>query len=85
MTKKKKILITVVVIIAILIVVFAVIIGHFVKSDLTMESNLTKEITEINLLIENNSKDTSSIDQRLNTINTSGDYVLVESCVKLYD
>lgn len=81
---KKKILITIAVVIVILIVTFSVIIGHFVKSDLTMESDLTKEITEINLLIENNSKDTSSIDQRLNTINTSGDYVLVEKAAKRY-
>ena len=48
-----------------------------------MENDLTKEVTEINLLIENNSKDTD-IDKRLNTINTSGDYMLVEKAAKRY-
>lgn len=80
---KKKLLITIIIIITILIIAVAVIFGHFIKNDLTMENNLTKEVTEINLLIENNSKDTD-IDKRLNTINTSGDYMLVEKAAKRY-
>ena len=83
MKKKKKLLITIIIIITILIIAVAVIFGHFIKNDLTMENNLTKEVTEINLLIENNSKDTD-IDKRLNTINTSGDYMLVEKAAKRY-
>ena len=83
MKKKKKLLITIIIIITILVIAVAVILGHFIKNDLTMENNLTKEVTEINLLIENNSKDTS-IDKRLNTINTSGDYMLVEKAAKRY-
>ena len=80
---KKKILITIIIIITVLVIAVAVIFGHFIKNDLTMENNLTKEVTEINLLIENNSKDTN-IDKRLNTINTSGDYMLVEKAAKRY-
>ena len=83
MKKKKKLLITIIIIITILVIAVAVILGHFIKNDLTMENDLTKEVTEINLLIENNSKDTS-IDKRLNTINTSGDYMLVEKAAKRY-
>lgn len=83
MKKKKKLLITIIIIITILVIAVAVILGHFIKNDLTMENNLTKEVTEINLLIENNSKDTN-IDKRLNTINTSGDYMLVEKAAKRY-
>ena len=83
MKKKKKLLITIIIIITILIIAVAVIFGHFIKNDLTMENDLTKEVTEINLLIENNSKDTN-IDKRLNTINTSGDYMLVEKAAKRY-
>ena len=80
---KKKLLITIVILITILVIAVTVIFGHFIKNDLTMENNLTKEVTEINLLIENNSKDTN-IDKRLNTINTSGDYMLVEKAAKRY-
>ena len=80
---KKKLLITIIIIITILVIAVAVILGHFIKNDLTMENNLTKEVTEINLLRENNSKDTN-IDKRLNTINTSGDYMLVEKAAKRY-
>ena len=83
MKKKKKLLITIIIIITILIIAVAVIFGHFIKNDLTMENDLTKEVTEVNLLIENNSKDTN-IDKRLNTINTSGDYMLVEKAAKRY-
>ena len=83
MKKKKKLLITIIIIITILVIAVAVILGHFIKNDLTMENDLTKEVTEINLLIENNSKDTD-IDKRLNTINTSGDYMLVEKAAKRY-
>ncbi len=83
MKKKKKLLITIIIIITILVIAVAVILGHFIKNDLTMENDLTKEVTEINLLIENNSKDTN-IDKRLNTINTSGDYMLVEKAAKRY-
>ena len=80
---KKKLLITIVILITILVIAVTVIFGHFIKNDLTMENDLTKEVTEINLLIENNSKDTD-IDKRLNTINTSGDYMLVEKAAKRY-
>lgn len=80
---KKKLLITIVILITILVIAVTVIFGHFIKNDLTMENDLTKEVTEINLLIENNSKDTN-IDKRLNTINTSGDYMLVEKAAKRY-
>lgn len=80
---KKKLLITIVILITILVITVTVIFGHFIKNDLTMENDLTKEVTEINLLIENNSKDTN-IDKRLNTINTSGDYMLVEKAAKRY-
>ena len=80
---KKKLLITIVILITILVITVTVIFGHFIKNDLTMENNLTKEVTEINLLIENNSKDTN-IDKRLNTINTGGDYMLVEKAAKRY-
>lgn len=80
---KKKLLITIVILITILVITVTVIFGHFIKNDLTMENNLTKEVTEINLLIENSSKDTN-IDKRLNTINTSGDYMLVEKAAKRY-
>ena len=79
---KKKIIILVVVILSIILLAFTVILFTSVKKDLKIESNLTKEITELNLLIENN--DTSNINTRLNTITTSGDYVLVEKAAKNY-
>ena len=40
---KKKLLITIIIIITILVIAVAVILGHFIKNDLTMENNLTKE------------------------------------------
>lgn len=79
---KKKIIILVVVILSIILVAFTFILFTSVKKDLKIESNLTKEITELNLLIENN--DNSNINTRLNTITTSGDYVLVEKAAKNY-
>lgn len=79
---KKKIIISVVVILSIILVAFITILLTEVKKDLKIESNLTKEITELNLLIENN--DTDSINTRLNTITTNGDYVLVEKAAKNY-
>lgn len=79
---KKKIIILVVVILSIILVAFTVILFTSVKKDLMIESNLTKEVTELNLLIENN--DNSNINTRLNTITTSGDYVLVEKAAKNY-
>ena len=66
----------------IILLTFTFILFTSVKKDLKIESNLTKEITELNLLIENN--DTSSINKRLNTITTNGDYVLVEKAAKNY-
>ena len=51
---KKKIIILVVVILSIILLAFTFILFTSVKKDLKMESNLTKEITELNLLIENN-------------------------------
>ena len=74
---KKKIIILVVVILSIILLAFTVILFTSVKKDLKIESNLTKEITELNLLIENN--DNSNINTRLNTITTSGDYVMVNT------
>ena len=68
---KKKIIILVVVILSIIFLAFTVILFTSVKKDLKIESNLTKEVTELNLLIENN--DNSNINTRLNTITTSGD------------
>lgn len=79
---KKKIIILVVVILSIILVAFTFILFTSVKKDLKIESNLTKEVTELNLLIENN--DNSNINTRLNTITTSGDYVLVEKAAKNY-
>ena len=79
---KKKIIILVVAILFIILLVFTTLLLTEVKKDLKIESNLTKEITELNLLIENN--DTSSINKRLNTITTNGDYVLVEKAAKNY-
>ena len=79
---KKKIIILVVAILFIILLAFSFIIFTSVKKDLKIESNLTKEITELNLLIENN--DTDNINTRLNTITTSGDYVLVEKAAKNY-
>lgn len=79
---KKKIIILVVVILSIILLAFTFILFTSVKKDLKMESNLTKEITELNLLIENN--DNSNINTRLNTITTSRDYVLVEKAAKNY-
>lgn len=79
---KKKVIISVVVILSIILVAFITLLLTEVKKDLKMESNLTKEITELNLLIENN--DTDNINTRLNTITTSGDYVLVEKAAKNY-
>ena len=79
---KKKVIISVVVILFIILVAFITLLLTEVKKDLKMESNLTKEITELNLLIENN--DTVNINTRLNTITTSGDYVLVEKAAKNY-
>lgn len=51
---KKKIIILVVVILSIILLAFTVILFTSVKKDLKIESNLTKEVTELNLLIENN-------------------------------
>lgn len=79
---KKKIIILVVVILFIILLAFTVILFTSVKKDLKIESNLTKEVAELNLLIENN--DNSNINKRLNTITTSGDYVLVEKAAKNY-
>lgn len=79
---KKKIIILVVVILSIILVAFTFILFTSVKKDLKIESSLTKEVTELNLLIENN--DNSNINTRLNTITTSGDYVLVEKAAKNY-
>ena len=79
---KKKIIILVVAILFIILLAFSFIIFTSVKKDLKIESNLTKEITELNLLIENN--DTDNINTRLNTITTSVDYVLVEKAAKNY-
>lgn len=79
---KKKIIILVVAILFIILLAFTFILFTSVKKDLKIESNLTKEITELNLLIENN--DTDNINTRLNTITTSGDYVLVEKAAKNY-
>lgn len=79
---KKKIIILVVVILSIILVAFTFILFTSVKKDLKIESNLTKEVTELKLLIENN--DNSNINTRLNTITTSGDYVLVEKAAKNY-
>ncbi len=79
---KKKIIILVVVILSIILVAFTFILFTSVKKDLKIESNLTKEVTVLNLLIENN--DNSNINTRLNTITTSGDYVLVEKAAKNY-
>lgn len=79
---KKKVIILVVAILLVILVAFTIVLLTEVKKDLKMESNLTKEITELNLLIENN--DTDNINTRLNTITTSGDYVLVEKAAKNY-
>ena len=79
---KNKIIILVVFILSIILLAFTVILFTSVKKDLKIESNLTKEVTELNLLIENN--DNSNINTRLNTITTSGDYVLVEKAAKNY-
>lgn len=79
---KKKIIILVVVILSIILLAFTFILFTSVKKDLKIESNLTKEVTELNLLIENN--DNSNINTRLNTITTSGGYVLVEKAAKNY-
>jgi|GEM_PF-6070174 len=79
---KKKVIISVVAILSIILVAFITLLLTEVKKDLKIEGNLTKEITELNLLIENN--DTDNINKRLNTITTSGDYVLVEKASKNY-
>lgn len=79
---KKKVIILVVAILLVILVAFTIVLLTEVKKDLKIESNLTKEITELNLLIENN--DTGNISTRLNTITTSGDYVLVEKAAKNY-
>ena len=78
--KKKKIFIF----IGLVVLIFIIFIGFWVGKDLKEEKKLLEVFDEINLLSNEENIDIEKLNQKLNTIETSGDYAKVEEAFKSY-
>ena len=77
---KKKILIAILVI----IVIVAIYIGYLVYLDFQQEDRLREEFLEINELVNSQTIDIDTLNDRLDRIVTTGDYAIVEDAFKSY-